>query len=417
MILEAQTWHGSIFDVLRAHTFTFSPDPAMLNLQEGRFPCPDCPRVFTTPQGVHTHRRKVHGVFCPEHHLLDPATCPACMTFFWSAQRLQQHLSYMPRAGGPNRCFAYLQRLGYKVSYSAVALPTNVRGQSRLDALTVAGPHWEGPTSLEREVHRLRHERQRLMDEIADFDVPSDVVGAGDRLASVLTAVTWRWFGDFCRAHHQCVDLVPLRDRWIDVLCNLPDAYESWASRTFLAWGEHLMPDIQAALIDGEAEHLLDAAFADLAIATCMNTGWMRGCDKLNYVWIDFEAMINKFLFLTGLSERWHEDLRRVRWDAMPADPTVPMVSDLAPRPSFIIVHLFAGRRQHTDLHSYLDTRAAQRNYALTILFFDTANILPHGNPYRSSISRAELLRRLVATLARLSPQPDGTSHHLNWRM
>lgn len=102
-----------------------------------QFASPDCHRQFTSPQGVHVHRCKMHGVFCPEHHL---ATCPACLTYLWSTQRLQQHLAYMPRDGSPNACFAYLQQIGYAVSYAAEPLPKALRGQSRFDALPVAGP-------------------------------------------------------------------------------------------------------------------------------------------------------------------------------------------------------------------------------------------------------------------------------------
>ena len=119
MILDAQKWHAEIFGVLRGALFTFDPDPALLHVPERQFACPDCHRQFTTPQGVHVHRRKMHGVFCPEHHLLDSATCPACLTYLWSTQRLQQHLAYMPRDGSPNACFAYLQKIGYAVSYAA----------------------------------------------------------------------------------------------------------------------------------------------------------------------------------------------------------------------------------------------------------------------------------------------------------
>ena len=96
MMLEAQLWHQKIFAMLREYSFTFHPDPLCFHMQDGHFPCPDCHRVFQTPQGVHLHRRKVHGNFAPEHHLLDSATCPACMKFLWSTQRLQQHLSHQP---------------------------------------------------------------------------------------------------------------------------------------------------------------------------------------------------------------------------------------------------------------------------------------------------------------------------------
>eukprot|EP00435_Cladocopium_sp_Y103_P066207 s321_g28.t1 len=452
IILEAQTWHAKIFAVLRDHAFTFNPDPALLHLQEGHYPCPDCDRVFTSPQGVHTHRRKVHDVYCPEHHLLDSATCPACLTFFWSTQRLQQHLAYMPRNGTPNPCFAYLQQIGYAVSYSAIALPSSVRGQSRLDALVVEGPHWSGPTASDRAIAQLLLEQQSLNAELAAYDVPEDVVGAGARLADVLTATTWQWFGEYCRAQFQVNGLPSLRDRWIDILCRLPETYESWASRTFLAWGEHLLPELQAEILDGEAERILEDAFADLAgdlheyqLALRLRQVEL-GLDRLRGA--DLPGLLphrpvrppqkdSKPRSLPQLEvprlfdtqERWHEDLRRVRWDGMPADPYVPVITNLTPRPTFLVVHLFSGRRRHSDLHAHLANWALRRNYALTILSLDTAVAPVLGNLDQRSATWEQLQTlylqgRVAATIsghpcetfssARWHPPPAELAH-LRW--
>ena len=61
IMLEAQHWHQKIFRLLRSNAATFCPDPLHLRIQDGHVPCPDCSRTFTTPQGVHVHRRKIHG--------------------------------------------------------------------------------------------------------------------------------------------------------------------------------------------------------------------------------------------------------------------------------------------------------------------------------------------------------------------
>ena len=53
----------------------------------------------------------------------------------------------MPRDGSPNPCFAYLQGIGYAVSYAPEAIPKVMRGQSRLDALPAEGPPWRVPIS------------------------------------------------------------------------------------------------------------------------------------------------------------------------------------------------------------------------------------------------------------------------------
>lgn len=73
-----------------------------------------------------------------------PPVCASCgaRTSF----RLQQHLSFMPRSGAPNRCLSHLHILGYSLSYSALTLPSAMMSQSRLDSLEAAGPLWQGHT-------------------------------------------------------------------------------------------------------------------------------------------------------------------------------------------------------------------------------------------------------------------------------
>ena len=227
IIQEAQQWHSDIFDVLRKAHYTFAPDPAMLHLQAQTYQCPDCPRSFATPQGVHTHRRKAHGVFCQEHHLLDSATCPACLTYLWSTQRLQQHLAYMPRDGSPNPCFAYLQTIGFAVSYAPEALPKAMRGQSRLDALPVAGPYGAFPTALQKERFDLLHKKAQLEEQCADYQQPDDPVRAGARIGDLLSAVTTQWYEDFCAGGRQLRVDDRLQDRWIDIIGCIPLEFES----------------------------------------------------------------------------------------------------------------------------------------------------------------------------------------------
>eukprot|EP00435_Cladocopium_sp_Y103_P025183 s2141_g6.t1 len=440
MILEAQSWHARIFEVLRAHAFTMKPDPALLHLQEGCYQCPDCPRTFTTPQGVHMHRRKAHGVYSPEHHLLDSATCPACLTFLWSTQRLQQHLAYMPRDGRPNPCFAYLQRIGFSVSYLALALPKSMQGQSRFDALPVAGPDWAGVSGYERELCALRAEQHSIQEELADYETPETPQESGEKLAHILTQLTRQWYAEFCAAQHCSVGLVPLRDRWLDSLCRLPVSFESWASWVFLAWGEHILPDLVATLLDGEAESLIEEAFAELAgdlheyqlalrlrqIELCVDRLHAQLTadplphrpvrppqDQARPRQLPLQAVPRLFDGQT----KWHEDLRQVEWEDMPVDPLTPMVPDLAPRPSFVIVHLFAGRRRHTDLHAHLEAWAHQRNFSLTILSLDTAIAPVLGNLDQRSLpwQRLQDLYNAGCVAATVSGHPCETFSSARW--
>lgn len=395
MILEAQQWHAEIFAVLRSAHFAFLPDPAVLQMQQRHFPCPDCHRQFDTPQGVHLHRRKAHGIFCLEHHMLDSATCPACMTFLWSTQRLQQHLAYMPRDGSPNPCFAYLQSIGYAVSYSAEAIPTVMRGQSRLDALPVAGPAGSGITAHQRHIDELTALKHRLEAEYLEFEQPADPVGAGARLGDLLTVTTRNWYEDFCAGGRRFAASDRLQDRWIDVLGRIPNHFGSWAARTFILWGKHILPDLIAELWDGEMEYHYDLEFVEFVqdldeyhlgeriagitrrlrlldgpapaptahrpVRPAQHTAQPRSVPQHHVQRLFMEQ------------EQWQQDLLQVQWDDMPTDPFVPMVPDLQPRPCFVVVHLFAGRRRATDLHSWLAAWATRTNVALTVLSLDTA--------------------------------------------
>lgn len=449
MIREAQQWHADIFAVLRQRAFTFQPDPTCLHVQECLYQCPDCPRWFTTPQGVSTHRRKAHGVYCPEHHLLDSATCPACLTYLWSTQRLQQHLAYMPKDGSPNACFAYLQTIGYAVTYSAEHLPQALTGQSRRDALPVAGPHGCGSTATDRRLAALVSERDTLAAEYFEYMQPDSVLDAGARLGDLLTSVTRRWYHDFVQASYCFEDVERPQDRWIDVICKLPSAYESWTARVFILWGRHVLPDLLAELLDGEAEAYLDREYADLVndFDEYQMEERLRKLDRL--IW---QATLRpeapephrpvrppqenarprslpqlEVVRLFDKQEQWQQDLGRVRWEDMPQDPFVPLVPGLAPRPTFIIVHLFAGRRRDTDFHAWLDQWAERWNVTLTILSLDTAISPVLGNlDCRSEtwqkIQELYLQGLVAATLsghpcetfssARWTPPPEGHPEH-----
>ena len=62
-----------------------------------------------------------------------------------------------------------------------------------------------------------------------------------------------------------------------------------------------------------------------------------------------------------------------MQWLDLPADPCTPLVHGLRPRPTFIVVHLFAGRRRETDLHAWLDHWAHRHNFDVMVLSMDTA--------------------------------------------
>ena len=266
----------------------------------------------------------------------------------------------------------------------------------------MAGPLFAGPTCAQRELSRLAALRDQLLAEFRDFAVPDNFASKGSRLADVLSATTQRWYRDFCANQYQLADVPTLQDLWIDVLCSLPMEFESWVARTFLAWGQHILPEILATLMDGEAETIIDTAFGDLA----GDLHESRLAARIAQIEIRIRALqapdgdpcphrpvrvstgpagvrsLPMFVVPRLFEEQshWHDGLQQIEWLDIPDDPPVPQILDLAPRPTFIIAHLFSGRRRSTDLHSHLAAWADRVNVSLTILSLDTAVMPTLGN-------------------------------------
>lgn len=139
MMQDVHHWHRRFFRTLGKFEATFNPAFFGSKDGDGEFHC-ICGRCFATAQGLFTHRRKAHGIMSQEHDLLSGATCPVCMTHFWTTQRLQQHLSYISRRTGRNACYQTLRKHHCVTEYDPVKFPTRVLGMNRIESIPVEGP-------------------------------------------------------------------------------------------------------------------------------------------------------------------------------------------------------------------------------------------------------------------------------------
>lgn len=170
MIHETHGLQRSILRVLSTHGARFNPDPREQVSRATTFEC-FCGQSFSTGQGLASHKRIKHGVRAPESDLLDGATCPCCLKFFWSTQRLQQHLSYISRRTGRNDCYNWLRARGYRSNdeVDKTYIPSNKVGLSRLEALPAFGP----PLHLETlEETRNRAFQDELEEKLQQVDLP-----------------------------------------------------------------------------------------------------------------------------------------------------------------------------------------------------------------------------------------------------
>lgn len=139
MMLTVHADHQELFAILRDHGACFDPDVDSRLQATTAHRC-HCGQSFSSGQGLAVHKRRAHGEFALEHGMLNGATCPACLTFLWTTQRLQQHLAYAPRSGLPNPCYQQPLEAGYQVQYEPVNELRSQQGINRCDALRAFGP-------------------------------------------------------------------------------------------------------------------------------------------------------------------------------------------------------------------------------------------------------------------------------------
>ena len=237
------------------------------HIGDGQHQCEECGKCFTTAQGLTSHRRFKHGYQAPEAKWTqDTVTCPVCLKYMWSKQRLQQHLSYMPRNGTPNKCYAYLCRFGRA---EVRELPGDgdrglqvgaTYGVNRRDALQAQGPRPEMKAPLQEELDDLSRQLVEQKEHYAKRYVYSEEIYCA--AAAAWTSATTSWFeeaiddGDPQRAQHT------LQDHWL--VCIDESVEPSATSGAFLEWGRTELPAIYGQWESGFAEQIAEQAYSDL---------------------------------------------------------------------------------------------------------------------------------------------------------
>eukprot|EP00438_Fugacium_kawagutii_P019842 Skav227937 [mRNA] locus=scaffold146:464374:475885:- [translate_table: standard] len=351
-----------------------------------------CGRGFTTAQGLQLHKWKAHGTPSPERRFLAGATCPVCLRFYWSTQRLQQHLAYMPRSGEPNRCYAALQAAEFQADYFCLPQSQLPAGQ-RCDYIQGFGPAHPLPSAHAARQTAWRNELETLQATCTSIeqDVPPETIAELFHRALLDAATTW--FEDFQNNGCTLVDLPPLEDRWFAVLADVPAPWHAWAEFAFRRWGDSQLDDWIATLCDGEAEVFATDAFCSLS-ADLPHYDLLQRFHRLRALlaaesdpavarphrairWGPEQARAGSSSQLVGRllreQEAWQAHLHTVRWDAFPVCPAIPQLVGPDGTPRFVVVHLFSGRRRPGDVHDCLHSLARDHNIELLVLSVDTA--------------------------------------------
>ena len=228
MMTDLQQLHSRFFEILRGGGAEFNPEVDILSPpSRGEIHSCACGRQFDTPQGLALHRVKAHQIYAPEHHMTSGATCAHCLRFFWTSARLQQHLSYMPRGGGVNRCFQALREAGHQGDYQVQRLTPALKGTIRFDALQAAGPQQSLGPWREEQIQILRLEIEELEAELAIPARPDNHLQAGQDLADRLTTCTRIWIDKYRGRSRAEVPTADLGDWWMRLLFTFDAQFEA----------------------------------------------------------------------------------------------------------------------------------------------------------------------------------------------
>eukprot|EP00435_Cladocopium_sp_Y103_P011810 s1660_g3.t1 len=417
MMWQIMKSHSRVIQTLKTFGAEFQPDP-LSELDSGPMetshPC-HCGRTFSTPQGLALHKWKVHNQHAPEHGMIDGAVCPACLKSLWSSNRLRLHLSYMPRDGGVNPCFDFLQRTGFTIEPAAVHIPAHLRGTMRLDALPGYGPYAARPHHLAAELALVQRQIDRCEQDLVIGIQPDDPLAEGERLGSALTRCTRMWAAAFC-LHRDRERLPDLEDWWIELISSYGQELDPWTEMIFLLWGEHEFPTIIDEQMDGEVEYMLDEHYAGLVSrlprpeVQSRLTFLQQKCRRLLAEQAD-EPKPHRPVRRgsANISERqatrqtvphlfeeqvaWQDRLRAVRWGVLPRDQGVPFLRDPDGTRRIVVAHLFSGRRRWGDVHYHLQEWSKRAGIRVTVLSLDTAVSCHYGNLDHRSETWAFLCR------------------------
>lgn len=414
---DAHAVHHDILAKLRSAGATFSPDVDQVGVvergQQELHHC-GCGRAFTSSQGLALHQRKRHGVHAPEHQYVTGATCPACLRFFWTSNRLAMHLAYVPRGGGVNQCFATLSKADFVGEFQSQTLPSTHANAVRLDSIQTEGPQptWEDARHVR--IAGLQRDIDALIMALTHYDQPADHVEAGLKLGDALTAFTTKWADSCRRLGSRDADV--LADGWIRMLDVYGRDFDEWAAFVFQQWGEHMLPDVVAQLLDGELEYI-DDQFAEIIdlfprAERLRTLSRLRTCHAQLCQEVQQPDLPHRPVRRGTANERernatrqrvpssyhqqvhWQETLRAIQWEQMPSCDTLPTIPNPEigdHRPCLLAVHLFSGRRREGDLHWHLQKLSVGLGVRFVVLSMDTAVSPWYGDLWHSSPSWRKL--------------------------
>ena len=318
------------------------------------------------------------------------------------------------------------------------------------------GPQTEQITVLTQKRQVWQQELEECKNQLEIHAMPPSALEIGAQIGDALSDATQNWFRKHYPQGPSPDEKQELIDQWIQILCiefgeNNP-AYDNWLAFVFLAWGDHWLPELIAAFMDGEAEYVVDEFFAEFAVElpryqVLARISYLESClrhcvetepaphRKPRQIDLSCHPKRNskvshKVPRAYGEQTQWLEQIRGSGLEEAPELQSCPRYKSLDDLPTFLVAHLFSGRRWEGDFHHELCRFAADKNWRVVILSLDTAVSVDFGNLMRHTVSWTTLTSiylsgRIAATLcgppcetfseARFMDKPADCPGHIRW--
>ena len=245
-------------------------------------------------------------------------------------------------------------------------------------------------------------EQRKCLDDMGPVSVPPNEEAMYVEVVDALNACVEDWLAHF---HDVDGSSPPLHDRWLAALCDYPPEFHDWICDLTSDWGEHILPDLIAGFIDGEAEAVAEEQFYSFRLMLPRFQQLDRLCFIKNHLvraLREDSPMAEPHRPVRGGpggsisspsvdqvpsrfrdQSTWQQRFRDIRWQDLPPDGSPPAVlppPNMKVDPTFIFVHLFAGRRRQGEFHSQMAKWATARGVKVLILSLDTAIDHDDGN-------------------------------------
>eukprot|EP00435_Cladocopium_sp_Y103_P001901 s1454_g1.t1 len=262
-LLEVRRGYRSIIQMCQDSGVLLSDAPEETDPRPCDFPCPRCPKSFSSIQGVNAHLWRGHGIRSVERCYMPNTTCLACNVCYWNTRRLQQHLQRS--RGQLNGCLEFLRKYYDPLPVEQIEamddVPDDLQHLERLPARPAYGPAYCPPhTVAERKFHQ---ETMKLDEAWARHGFPHTLPEVTRvSLSMHFTRVTREWLQQHERSPP---DDDSLMCSWLTVI-DTPHVVENadlgnWA---FMLWGRQHLFDIVTGLDGPDMIEYVDNQFLSL---------------------------------------------------------------------------------------------------------------------------------------------------------